>query len=129
MDSTDILFYLYALDESADEIIELNPHAVVVFGHEAPIAIRSSPPTLIGTGRLATFGRTRNNDIILPRQRYYRNDHCWFFLSKSGELILRDASRCLTGVEVVQATPEDQDRYYLHGNNPRQRVIQELVAC
>ncbi|KAL2017282.1 hypothetical protein VTK56DRAFT_2351 [Thermocarpiscus australiensis] len=98
-------------------------------------------------GRLATFGRHEQCDIRLPARpppttagggsaltqhkggrsyQNYRNEHCFFFLAPSGELILRDLSPRLTHVEVEDATDDETKLYALHGNpiaGPRQRVI------
>ena len=102
-------------------------------------------------GRLVTFGRHENNDVRLPRYgrpsvhgitpsssgsstgnyEGYRNDHCFFFLAQSGELILRDLSPCLVAILVGDHTqksgsPSQEALYGLHGNpstGPRQRVI------
>jgi hypothetical protein len=111
-------------------------------------------------GRLATFGRHKDNDVRLPSfprpppppsslghatgtvtvtgaaatlhandgrsYQNYRNDHCFFFLAASGELILRDLSPCLVHVEVENTTPDEMKLYALHGDprtGSRQRVI------
>jgi hypothetical protein len=98
-------------------------------------------------GRLATFGRHEKSDIRLPSHprtgatgnthtesaagkgrsyQNYRNDHCFFFLAKSGELILRDLSPSLVHIEVENGTTEENELYALHGDpatGPRQRVI------
>lgn len=94
-------------------------------------------------GYLATFGTHPDNDIVLPpdpslldrhsnaracntRTRHAENYHSFHFnfrLADSGELILRDLSPCLTTIEVSDASLEEADRYQLHGQSPRQRVI------
>ncbi len=55
----------------------------------------------------------------------YRNDHCFFYLAPSGELIFRDLSPCLAEIIVIDPEPgPDEGRLYrMHGSRPRQRVI------
>lgn len=94
------------------------------------------------TGQLASFETHPNNDIRLPtspdpslwnqhqdgrsnRRNFqnYHNFHFFFYLSTSGEPILRDLSPCLTSIEVTSTSPGVGALYELHGLHPRQRVI------
>ena len=94
-------------------------------------------------GRLLSFGRNPVHDIILPSvdpnaarpsrtaakasggrsHQNYSNDHFFFFLAPSGELILRDLTRCLTQIFLENSSPAESKLYGLRGSNPRQRVI------
>lgn len=141
----DLLFVLIPMDDEAKAIISLNPdHTTQHFGVRVLACYadrRSKIP-----GRLLSFGRNDTHDIRLPSEPpvpgprtgngcnadgarrarsygNYRNDHFFFFLAPSGELMLRDLSPCLTTIELENSTPVEAHLYALHGKNPRQRAI------
>lgn len=146
-----LLFGLIPMNEDARCVVENNSNTAyhawssrdeehLVFG---PDHYTKTPGTLV------TFGRHENNDVRLPsfphprRGRaasgetsalaasngFYQNygdDHFFFFLAESGELILRDLSPPLVRIAVDNANPEETTLYALHGSperGPRQRVI------
>ncbi|KAK3991469.1 hypothetical protein QBC44DRAFT_357529 [Cladorrhinum sp. PSN332] len=117
----------------------------------------SRPPAI--KGKLLSFGRHPNNDIRLPSQslaaqntqseapvsqrkggpsyQSYRNEHFFFFLSASGELVIRDMSDGRLSVVVKEAEAQDPKIYDLdwvkvsaeNGTNKvRQRVIPRTKA-
>ncbi|KAK3898055.1 hypothetical protein C8A05DRAFT_38375, partial [Staphylotrichum tortipilum] len=105
------------------------------------------PPTHPGPaipGRLLRFGRNDTNDIRLPSgpavvskngnanagggghtYQNYRNDHFFFYLALSGELIIRELSHGRTTVELKNATPQggylgfNCSHVYTHTTNTR----------
>jgi hypothetical protein len=144
-DHSDLLFTLRPRDEEARYVVASNiSHAMVLRGEQV-LACYADRPSKI-PGRLLSFGRNERHDVRLPsdapvpgprspnanagrgqRVRHYgnyRNDHFFFFLAPSGELILRDLSPCLTAIELEHSsTGAERALYALHGENPRQRVI------
>lgn len=137
-----MLFVLLPVDKEAVHIISLNPDHTTLQAGVRILACYADRPSKI-PGRLLSFGRNETHDIRLPseppvpgprtgnadgakRSRTYgnyRNDHFFFFLAPSGELIIRDLSPCLTSIELEHSSPADGYKYALHGKNPRQRVI------
>lgn len=133
------LFYLFPDNDEAREVVALNPDRRVQtsssLGDGLPFTTDRQSKT---PGLLASFGRSKSNDILLPTQGIYRgrddgvkekhyleyrNQHCYFFLAPSGELVLRDLTPCLTAIDVPNASEEEGRLYGLHGQDPRQRVI------
>ncbi|KAH6842686.1 kinase-like domain-containing protein [Chaetomium sp. MPI-CAGE-AT-0009] len=145
----DLLFILIPQEEQAEHIVRANPDHVTHRGGVPVLACYADRPSKV-QGRLLSFGRNGTNDILLrlddptPESRHavttnsakrirndgnYRNDHFFFFLAPSGEIILRDLSPRLTEVEVEKASPYQTSLYALHGKNPRQRVIPRTSKC
>ncbi|KAH6617149.1 kinase-like domain-containing protein [Chaetomium tenue] len=141
----DLLFTLIPQDKEARAIVAMNPDHVTQFVGSDVLACYADHPSQI-PGRLLSFGRNEAHDIRLPSEppvpgarndnanggrrarshgNYgnYRNDHFFFFLAPSGELILRDLSPCLAAIELENSTSTEGYLYALHGKNPRQRVI------
>ncbi|KAK3682318.1 kinase-like domain-containing protein [Podospora appendiculata] len=112
------LFALFAEDEDAMSIIDLNPDFEWRDHGRRTLVFRTDRPSK-KAGYVATFGR-----------HAYHNDHCIFFFAKSGELILRDLSARHTNIEVENATREEQDAYAIQSDAPsshRQRVIPRMA--
>ncbi|KAK3375803.1 kinase-like domain-containing protein, partial [Lasiosphaeria ovina] len=83
-------------------------------------------------GRLLSFGRHVSNDIKLPLEKVsetkhkYNNDHCFFYLASSGELILRAGTVEDTVLEVGYPSPIG--KLYMLDGSPPQRVIPRTTA-
>ncbi|KAK4186391.1 kinase-like domain-containing protein, partial [Podospora australis] len=146
-----LIFYLIPKNQAAMDIINLNPNHREILDGRPVISCYSNRQSKV-EGRLLSFGRNSYHDIRLPASaadigrpqttdqltsddgtrkpgrsyQNYRNDHFFFALTPSGELILRDLSPCLTTLE-VGGNPEPSNAvlsmHALHGTNPRQRVI------
>jgi hypothetical protein len=150
------LFYLVPLNHEAEWVVQVQQKSNSKYVGQRPgggaLCLAFGIHQDSTAGRLATFGRHKNNDVTLPSHakpkqgkghgenaaaeqnlkassghayQNYRNHHCFFFLAKSGELILRDLSPRLVHVEVENATPDEATLYALHGS-PRQRVIPRI---
>jgi len=150
------IFALFPTNDKALWVVEQAENSK----YRAPTPDRAGVPYFLfgsvqpsrAAGRLVTFGRHQNSDIKLPRcgrpgvrgitpsssgsstgnYEGYRNDHCFFFLAPSGELILRDLSPCMVAILLgdhmaKSGSPSPESLLYgLHGNpstGPRQRVI------
>ena len=137
----ELLFTLVPEDDEARLVVLSNPdHATSNQG--VPCLTCYADRSSKIEGRLLSFGRHAANDIRLPSgpagdsrsanvngarsghsYQNYRNEHFFFFLAPSGELILRDLSPCLTTIEIEHAKDDEARLYALHGKDPRQRVI------
>ncbi|KAK4110869.1 kinase-like protein [Canariomyces notabilis] len=136
-----ILFYLIPKNSEAELVVNCNPDYTCVVDGVRCLACYANRPSKI-RGRLLSFGRHSANDICLPSgpssragnntssgsrrgrsYQNYRNYHFFFFLAKSGELVIRDLSPGLTAIEVENVTADKANLYAFQGKNPRQRVI------
>jgi len=126
----DLLFTLVPAEADAAFVLQHNQAHVTHHLGVPGLACYADRPYNI-PGRLLSFGRNGSNDILLPSGRArgsdtdqnYRNDHFFFYLAPSGELIIRDLSNGRTAIEIPDATFEEAALYDLRGTNPRQRVI------
>lgn len=89
-------------------------------------------------GRLLSFGRNpvELHDVVLPLEpgpgvndtvtrtnhQNYQDDHFFFFLAPSGEIILGDQTRRHTAIEANDLDPDNSSLFALQGE-ARQRVI------
>ncbi len=140
-----VLFSLVPQDDLARAIVELNPTYSSPTPDGSRFLLFSTDRLSKTPGQLASFGQYRTNDILLPchpnRQdkagsgadrehgqtlggtyEKYHNNHCFFFLASSGELILWDQTLRHMKIEVENASESDKTLYDLQGD-PRQRVI------
>lgn len=122
----DVLFALVPFNDEARQVVLANPEYMRTSArHGLVLCFSATQPSKI-QGRLASFGKHSDNDIRLPAQPYprerYLGFHLFFYLARSGELILRDLSPKRTRIEVENETVDSQLLYQLSGE-PRQRVI------
>lgn len=122
----DILFALVPENDEAWQVVLANPeYRQTLPGYGPTLSFSATRPSKI-QGRLASFGRHLNNDIRLPSHPYphekYLGFHMFFYLARSGELILRDLSPKRTLIAVGNETRDNQRLFQLSGE-PRQRVI------
>lgn len=122
----DILFALFPVNDQAWQVVLANPEYMrVIPGYGHSLSFSATQPSKI-QGRLASFGKHSDNDICLPSHPYprekYLGFHLFFYLARSGELVLRDLSPKRTLIAVENETPDNQNLYQLSGE-PRQRVI------
>ncbi|KAK3991465.1 kinase-like domain-containing protein, partial [Cladorrhinum sp. PSN332] len=140
---TKLLFHLIPRDREATLIVNCNPAHQVPFETGFVLGCFLDRPSSV-QGRLLSFGRNAKHDIVLPAgpsgaklsspsnqsrvtkstrsYQNYRNDHFFFYLAPSGELILRDLSPRLTALEIKDLNHREASLHALRGD-PRQRVI------
>lgn len=135
------LFTLIPCNDEARLVVDCNPGYIDNLPGVRGLACHIGRPSNV-PGRLLSFGRNILNDIRLPpgpagdanvestnhgkggrTYQNYRNNHFFFFLAASGELILRDLSPSATTIEIADSDQHDASLYALHGESPRQRVI------
>ncbi|KAH8736307.1 kinase-like domain-containing protein [Ilyonectria robusta] len=120
-----MLFSLFPNNDNAQEILEANPDFQDTFSGTKCLSFSTEFKSKIPS-RLVSFGRNSNHDVRLPSQppgqRNYSSGQCYFFLAKSGELILRELAPSSIRISVFDATEDQKKKYSIQGTPP-QRVI------